>query len=99
MENNIDMASAFLKICTVFLLLGFARITGAQTVAPCSSPEYRQFDFWVGDWDVFEKDAATSIAHVRVDRILDGCVLREHYEDKTGAVGESFTIYDTGRKL
>jgi hypothetical protein len=22
--------------------------------APCAAPVYRQFDFWVGDWDVFE---------------------------------------------
>src|SRR5579885_2705911 len=22
------------------------------TPAPCSTPEYAQFDFWLGDWDV-----------------------------------------------
>ncbi len=66
---------------------------------PCTRPEYRQFDFWVGDWNVTEKDAATSTAHVRVDRILGGCVLREHYEDDTGAVGESFSTYDVGRRV
>jgi hypothetical protein len=25
----------------------------SQGVAPCAAPEYRQFDFWLGDWDVF----------------------------------------------
>lgn len=24
--------------------------------ASCTSPEYRQFDFWIGDWDVFDLD-------------------------------------------
>ena len=24
-----------------------------QTPAPCSTPEYRQFDFWIGDWVVY----------------------------------------------
>ena len=71
----------------------------AQNTMPCISPEYRQFDFWIGDWDVFEPESNTSTAHVRVDSILGGCVLREHYEDNSGAVGESFTTYDVGRKL
>jgi Domain of unknown function (DUF4440) len=41
-----------------------AAAPGAQTPAAaaqppsCSAREYRQFDFWIGDWDVFE-DAAT----------------------------------------
>jgi ketosteroid isomerase-like protein len=85
----------------VFSLL--ALLTNASAQAPdallCTSPEYRQFDFWIGDWDVFEPDSSTSTAHVRINRILGGCVLREHYEDNTGAVGESFTTYDIGRKL
>jgi hypothetical protein len=68
----------------------------AQTGAPaCSAPEYRQFDFWVGDWDAFDVgDPTTSTAHIRVDRILDGCVLKETYEGTNGALGQSFTIYD-----
>jgi ketosteroid isomerase-like protein len=65
---------------------------------PCAAPEYRQFDFWLGDWDVYDIGSAKSNARVRVDSILDGCVLREHYEDGTGMVGESFTIFDSGRK-
>ena len=40
------------------------------------APEYRQFDFWIGDWDVFDVDSPTTrVARIRVDRILDGCVL------------------------
>lgn len=91
-----------LKMIAVSILLALS-ISRAfpQTAGPlsCTLPEYRQFDFWIGDWDVFEPDSSTSTAHVRVDRILGGCVLREHYEDNTGTVGESFTTYDIGRKL
>ena len=28
----------------------------AQQTAPCSDPAYRQFDFWVGKWEVFRPD-------------------------------------------
>lgn len=66
--------------------------------AACSAPEYHQLDFWIGDWDVFDVDKPeVKSAHVRVDSILDGCVLHEQYEDPTGAKGESFSIYDATR--
>ena len=32
---------------------------------------------------------------MKVDRILDGCVLREDYQDTEGHKGQSFSIYDT----
>jgi hypothetical protein len=70
------------------------------TPAPCSAPEYRALDFWVGDWDVYDSgDRGKPVARARVSAILGGCVLRELYEGADGLVGESFTIYDAGRKL
>jgi len=67
--------------------------------AACSAPEYRQFDFWLGDWDSFDFGTTTKDAHVRVDRILEGCVLREDYQSMTGHKGQSFSLYDASRKL
>jgi hypothetical protein len=72
----------------------------AEVAAPggCSVAEYHQLDFWIGDWDVFDVDKpGVKSAHVRVDSILDGCVLHEQYEDPKGAKGESFSIYDATR--
>jgi len=66
----------------------------------CSAPEYRQVDFWVGDWDVFDVDnPSTVVARTRVDLILDGCVLREDYQGLDGPQGQSFTSYDASRKI
>jgi hypothetical protein len=68
--------------------------------AACVAPEYRQFDFWLGDWDTFELNAPDkSIARNHVESILDGCTLREVYEQSDGLVGQSFTIYDATRKV
>ena len=68
--------------------------------APCAAPEFRQFDFWLGDWDTFEVNAPDKIvARNHVDSILDGCVVREVYEQNDGLVGQSFTIYDAARKV
>jgi len=67
--------------------------------AACSAPEYRQFDFWVGDWDAFDVDTHVKSARNHVDSILDGCVIREDYEQNDGMHGESFSIYDASRKV
>lgn len=66
----------------------------------CVAPKYRQFDFWIGDWDAFDiDDPRTVVARTRVDRILDGCVLLEDYHGANGSHGESFSIYDASRKV
>jgi len=67
--------------------------------AVCSTSEYRQFDFWLGDWDAFDIGGKTPVARVRVDRLLDGCVLREDYEGIDGHKGQSLSIYDSSRKV
>lgn len=71
-------------------------VSSAQPV-PCAAVEFHQLDFWTGDWDVFDVDnPATQVARVKVERILDGCVLREDYQDRAGHKGQSFSLYDTG---
>ena len=78
-----------------------ARVSSAESPAPaaCATAAYRQFDFWAGDWDVFDIGSPAKVAHARVDLILDGCVLHENYEGADGHKGQSFTIYDAARKV
>ena len=66
---------------------------------PCGAPEYRQLDFWLGDWDSFDSGEKEPSARVRVDSALDGCAIRERYEGANGSVGESLSTYDAARKL
>src|SRR5262249_6372631 len=64
--------------------------------APCSKPEFRQFDFFAGDWDTFDIGSPTKIvARNRVTIVLGGCVIHEAYEQTDGLVGESFSLYDS----
>jgi hypothetical protein len=66
----------------------------------CSGPEYRQFDFWIGDWDAFDADnPGKAVARNQVEAILGGCVVREDYRGTSGAEGQSFSIYDASRKV
>jgi hypothetical protein len=60
---------------------------------PCSGPEHRQFDFWVGDWAVSLPDG-TPAGTNSVEVILGGCVLRESWRSANGkSVGHSFNLY------
>jgi hypothetical protein len=69
-----------------------------KTPAPCTSPEFRQFDFWIGDWDTYGMaDTSKVVARNRVTRILDGCALREVYQQNDGLVGESYSLWDASR--
>jgi len=74
-----------------------AKPTSASTTrsSSCVTPEFRQFDFWLGAWDVFDVDKPqTAIAHARITQILDGCVILEDYAQTDGLHGQSFNIYD-----
>jgi hypothetical protein len=68
-----------------------------QSPRACSSPEYRQFDFWVGDWRVSTPDGKSAGANT-IERTLDGCVLRESWRGADGNRGNSYNIYDAFRK-
>jgi ketosteroid isomerase-like protein len=78
---------------------GPAAAAQTQPAAPCAAPENRQFDFWVGDWDVYDFGGMKQVAQIRVDRLLGGCVVREQYEDTTGKMGQSLSAYDAARKV
>ena len=68
--------------------------------AACSAAEYRQLDFWIGDWDTFETDPSggPSIARARVEPIAQGCAVHELYEQTDGLIGDSILSYDPVRK-
>lgn len=111
-EGNFEMKTILepLSCHIIFTAVLFAALVGIASqpawsaespkTGSCLTAEQHQWDFWIGDWDVFDADnSAKQVARVHVDRILDGCVLREDYQDTNGHKGQSFSIYDTGRKM
>jgi hypothetical protein len=77
----------------------------------CSAPVHRQFDFWLGDWDVVPNPATTvaatapaaptSAAQKPANNVITsldgGCVLMESWTAQ-GQTGHSFNIYDRTRQ-
>ncbi len=60
----------------------------------CTAPEARQFDFWLGEWDLTwgKNGQGTN----RIERILGGCVIQENFEAAPAAAyaGMSMSTYD-----
>jgi hypothetical protein len=67
------------------------------SLAVCSAPEHRQFDFWVGDWTVMGADGKLAGTNT-VERLLDGCVIAEHWTGAGGTHGTSLNAYDSTTK-
>jgi hypothetical protein len=89
-----------LGLCLTVATLGTLPAVHAAGSGKCPAPEYRQFDFWLGDWDTFEVvgDTTTSIARARVDLIAGGCAVHELYEQTDGLIGDSILSFDPVRK-
>jgi hypothetical protein len=65
-----------------------------QPLAPCKSrPEYRQFDFWVGEWDV-KNPRGQQAGTNSVQLILGDCVIFENWTSARGGHGKSFNVYN-----
>jgi hypothetical protein len=65
---------------------------------PCSNPVYRQFDFWIGEWEAFGTDGKKA-GDSKISLILDSCII---FEEWTSAslqqglryAGKSFNTYN-----
>jgi hypothetical protein len=66
-------------------------------VHPClHDARFREFDFWVGDWDVRPTGAAATTPASRnlITLEEDGCIVQEHWTGQGGSTGQSFNIFD-----
>src|SRR5215208_530032 len=66
---------------------------GPAPGAACAAPEYRQFDFWVGQWQVVTPTGSPSGTNV-ISRELGGCAVEERWTDGGGGRGRSINAYD-----
>lgn len=88
------------KIYPTFVLLLLVFWASAQK--PCSRPEYRQFDFWLGEWEAFGingKKAGDS----KISMLLDSCVILEEWtsagiQQGLRFAGKSFNTWNAAKK-
>ena len=61
--------------------------------SPCSGEEHRQFDFWIGEWEVLDEGGALQGTN-QIEQILGGCALQENWVGAEGSTGHSFNTFD-----
>ena len=61
---------------------------------PCNyDPRFREFDFWVGEWEVTTADGAVAGTN-RISREELGCTLIERWSGASGGTGTSLNYFD-----
>ncbi len=73
-----------------------------DTPAPCSSTQARQFDFWLGEWDLTwpagqtgGAEGETGSGTNRIERLFGDCVIEESFSTSDGKFqGRSLSVYD-----
>jgi hypothetical protein len=80
------------------LVFAFLVIRVAAAIeSPCSSSEYKQLDFWVGDWEVASPTGEKQGTN-HIEKVLGGCAIIENWRDVEGHEGKSLFYFEPNSK-
>ena len=97
MDNPIVLGAV--AVASALVASTAASESPASNQAPaCANAEHRQFDFWLGDWNVIDTKTRQPAGHNLVTLIQGDCVLQEHWQGTDGSSGTSLNIYFAGDK-
>lgn len=66
---------------------------------PClAMSEYRQLDFWIGEWKVIDTKTGMLAGSSKIELILDECVILENWQPTAGFAAKSFSLFDAKEK-
>jgi len=85
-----------MRTVLLILTLTFSIQTFAQDNSDncnCCKEPFRQFDFWVGDWEV-KDSSGTLLGNNRIHPIEKGCGLEENWTGAKGTTGTSISFYN-----
>ncbi len=89
-----------MRIVLLLFVLAFNTVAAQQQLPkPCSAdPVYRQFDFWIGDWDVYALNGKKA-GESKIELILDSCIILENWKSAgSNYAGKSFNTYNAQTK-
>lgn len=74
-----------IRITALFLLILSVQFAQSQTPKiPCDTDKHNEFNFWVGDWNVFDVDGKL-IGTNNILKMQSNCVMQENWESKVSA--------------
>ena len=85
------------SILLMAAILLAAIVARGQTYG-CDSPESRQLDFWLGEWELTYQgdDGKPAKSRNRISKVLDGCAVLEEFSGAPGTKldGRSYSTFD-----
>ncbi|MEQ1796515.1 MAG: hypothetical protein ABL872_01115 [Lacibacter sp.] len=87
----------------IFLFcISFLSVITISAQKPCSNPVYRQFDFWIGEWEAYATNGKKA-GDSKISVILDSCIILEEWTSTAVTqglrfAGKSFNTYNAGTK-
>jgi hypothetical protein len=70
-----------------------APAAGQGQAPACAAQEYGQFDFWVGAWDVYRTGGDRLVGRSLIEKLYDGCGVRENWMPVGRAGGGSLNSF------
>jgi len=81
----------------LFLFIILVQVMGLQAQnkpCACCKPAFRQFDFWIGEWEV--KDTSGQLLGTSSIVLAKGdCLIQEHWQGQSGVSGHSMNYYSS----
>ncbi|MEO0898021.1 MAG: hypothetical protein AAFY71_16550 [Bacteroidota bacterium] len=81
------------KVILLSMLMGIGFLFAQQSISPKAS--FHEFDFWLGEWNVYKFDTDTLVGYSRIETIIDSVAILENYRTSKGSYqGKSINKFD-----
>ncbi|MDD9889615.1 MAG: hypothetical protein OXU66_11420 [Gammaproteobacteria bacterium] len=84
--------SQFLHLTLLSLLLSNTVLS--QEIGCDSLAGFDQFDFWVGEWEVFESSGTIKVGENSIQKMEAGCMIMESWTSAQGDTGTSLNYFN-----
>jgi hypothetical protein len=82
----------------VFTFLSTETYSQNKNKIPCATPVYKQFDFWIGNWNVYNAKN-NLIGKNKVVKMNNACAIQENWSSETSpSKGTSYNYYNATDK-
>lgn len=84
----------FKPVFILYILLNFGALSAQGLEScPCCSQNHRAFDYWLGDWEVYNTNGDV-LGTNKILKMQAGCVLLENWVGASGSTGTSYNFFD-----
>lgn len=80
------------SLFSFLILFSVALSVVAQQQPTCSSEQHRQFDFWLGEWEVKNPNDQI-VGSSKIELVSNKCALLENWRSSQGGEGKSLNYY------